>query len=65
MGRSYNLSLLKREFCKAIEKYVSEFQKWVIPVNFGQRFDFINLGNLSNEQSVSQIISQDISHISF
>ena len=37
-SRGYNLSQLRKEFCKAIIKYVREFQKWAIPFNLNNWF---------------------------
>ena len=31
--RGYDFKLLQRQFCKAVEKYVLEFQKWTIPLD--------------------------------
>ena len=45
LNRGYKGFLLKREFCKAVEKYIGEFQKWVIPSNFQNWFDQISNSN--------------------
>ena len=39
LERHYNLKFLKREFCKAVEKYISEFQRWAIPVSIHEWFE--------------------------
>ena len=39
LERHYNLKFLKREFCKAVEKYISEFQRWAIPVSIHELFE--------------------------
>ena len=31
--RGYEMRLLKREFCRVIDKYRTEFQKWDIPLD--------------------------------
>ncbi len=36
--RGYIKNLLKNQFCKAVEKYLVEFQKWAIPSRFDQWF---------------------------
>ena len=33
MNRGYEMRLLKREFCRVIDKYRTEFQKWDIPLD--------------------------------
>ena len=45
-NRGYKLTLLERQFCKAINKYVREFQKWAIPLNLNNWFR-----QIFNEQS--------------
>ena len=37
-GRGYKFGLLKREFCKSVNKYISEFQRWAIPLDFDKWF---------------------------
>ena len=32
-GRGYSLDLLGRQFSRAIGKYISDFQRWEIPVS--------------------------------
>ena len=44
--RGYELKRLEREFCKAISKYVREFQKWAIPDNLNSWFK-----NILNDQT--------------
>ena len=34
--RGYKLTHLEKEFCKAINKYAREFQKWAIPINLNK-----------------------------
>ena len=31
--RGYNLGLLGRQFCRAVAKYISDFQKWELPLD--------------------------------
>ena len=38
LGRGYNFGMLKREFCKSVNKYISEFQRWAIPLDFNKWF---------------------------
>ena len=54
VNRGYKSVLLKREFCKAVEKYIGEFQKWALPVNLQIWFDKIsNINfNLSSQHSI-------------
>ena len=40
--RGYICRFLKREFCRAVEKYTGEFQKWVLPLNFNEWFNDIS-----------------------
>ena len=42
--RGYDVNRLGREFCKAVECYISEFQKWVIPLDFKKWFINISQG---------------------
>ena len=39
--RNYDVRLLGRQFCRAVEKYISVFQRWEIPVNMGDWFKSI------------------------
>ena len=59
VNRGYNRGLLRREFCKAVGKYMGEFQKWVLPVNLRDWFDTLSNVNsdLSSQDSVN--LSQD------
>ena len=59
VNRGYRIGKLRREFCKVVEKYISEFHKWVLPSNFKSWFSDINLGNLSANHP-SQISSQEV-----
>ena len=43
LNRNYRLSLLKKQFCRSVEKYSLEFQKWDIPSDLGNWF--INIIN--------------------
>ena len=45
-NRGYKLTRLEKEFCKAINKYVREFQKWAIPLDLNNWFR-----QIFNEQS--------------
>ena len=47
VGRGYKMDLLRREFSKAVEKYISEFQRWTIQVNFSSWFDKISLSSFT------------------
>ena len=60
INRGYKRGLLKREFCKAVEKYIGEFQKWVLPFNFQDWFDTISSSNsdLLPQDSINIISSQ-------
>ena len=56
LSRGYKGFLLKREFCKAVEKYIGEFHKWDLPFNFQNWFDLIsntNFGHISIDSSIS------------
>ena len=55
INRGYKLHLLRRQFCRAIEKYISVFQKWDIPLNFKSWFDDISNSNsgLSSSNTAS------------
>ena len=48
MDRGYKRNILKRQFCKAVEKYVMEFQKWALPFSFPAWFD--SIVSLTNQQ---------------
>ena len=41
-ARDYKFSRLRHGFWQVIDKYISEFLKWEIPINFGQWFNRIN-----------------------
>ena len=32
-GRGYKVGWLGRQFCRAVAKYISDFQKWDIPLD--------------------------------
>ena len=59
VNRGYKVVLLRREFCKAVEKYISEFQRWVLPIDFqiwfdmisNENFDFSSQGSITFSQS--------------
>ena len=36
--RNYDVKLLGRQFCQAVERYILVFQRWEIPVNLGDWF---------------------------
>ena len=38
LTRGYNKKLLQKQFCKALEKYIEEFQKWTIPLRYDNWF---------------------------
>ena len=47
LRRDYKRFLLLRQFCSAVEKYISEFQKWILPSDFKVWFDrIISLNNV-------------------
>ena len=50
LGRNHVKWQLRREFCRAIEKYLVEFQKWALPLDFPVWFDNI----------INQVASSDI-----
>ena len=60
--REYKKILLQKQFCKAIEKYINEFQKWVLPLYFKNWFDDIisisNNENLLNESDLVLTLTQ-------
>ena len=58
--RGYELKHLEREFCKAINKYAREFQKWAIPDNLNNWFKSIFNDQTRNAlpQPVSMSFSQ-------
>ena len=58
LNRGYKGFLLRREFCKAIEKYIGEFQKWVLPSNFQNWFDQISNSNFGFSTQDSLLSSQ-------
>ena len=58
--RGYRLAKLRREFCRVVNQYICEFQKWVLPQNFDIWFSCIHLKNFSNNNS-SQVNSQNTS----
>ena len=41
IDRGYKTSLLQRQFCRAIDKYLTEFQKWAIPLDLKSWFSTI------------------------
>ena len=43
--RGYDVRLLGRQFCRAVGKYISAFQKWDIPVSLRDWFESI-LGSI-------------------
>ena len=53
LRRDYKKILLQKQFCRVIEKYIGEFQKWALPLDFKNWFgDIVSLessGDLSNE----------------
>ena len=54
LERHYYSRFLKREYCKAVEKYVSEFQRWAIPVSIYQWFDELASRINPDNQSINQ-----------
>ena len=48
INRHYKFGKLKREFCKAIERYISDFQTWPIPLDFNNWFLKISQGSFSS-----------------
>ena len=59
VDRGYNKNLLRREFCKAVEKYMGEFQKWILPVNLRDWFDTLSNINSDLSSQDSFDLSQD------
>ena len=45
MNRGYKSYLLQRQFCRAIDKYLAEFQKWAIPLDLQSWFNDIITSN--------------------
>ena len=41
--RGYAYKLLRKEFCRAVEKHTAEFQKWVLPSSFMDWFRDISI----------------------
>ena len=41
LARGYDMRFLGREFCKAVEKYMVEFQKWALPPDLVKWFQQI------------------------
>ena len=41
IARGYNRQRLGREFCRVIGKYLGEFQRWEVPLNFPYWFNLI------------------------
>ena len=58
--RGYKLIRLEKEFCKAINKYTREFQKWAIPLNLNNWFKeiFNEQTRTTTHQPVSMSFSQ-------
>ena len=50
LGRNYLKRQLEKQFCKAVEKYLVEFQKWPLPPVFSIWFDNI----------INQVVTSDI-----
>ena len=38
IARGYKRGILQKQFCRAINKYISEFQRWVLPTDFSTWF---------------------------
>ena len=53
LKRGYDVDRLRCQFCKAVERYILEFQRWVIPLDFNHWFNCIKLSTFSND-SLSQ-----------
>ena len=45
--RNYRIDKLQQEFCRAIERYISDFQAWSIPLDFRNWFLKISQGVFS------------------
>ena len=54
-NRGYKFKRLEREFCKAINKYIREFQKWALPSNLNAWFR-----QIFSEQSRTQTTSGSV-----
>ena len=57
--RGYDLKRLEREFCKAINKYAREFQKWAIPDNLNIWFK--NIFKTQTRTTIPQPVSMSFS----
>ena len=38
IARGYKRDILQRQFCRAVDKYISEFQKWALPLDISAWF---------------------------
>ena len=47
ISRNYKFNKLQREFCRAIERYITQFQMWPIPLDFKNWFLQISAGNFT------------------
>ena len=56
--RGYKKGPLQRQFSKAVEKYIVEFQKWALPIDFKAWFDDIvsTDSNINLDSQISQEI---------
>ena len=54
-NRDYKFSRLRHNFCQVVSKYISEFLKWEIPINFGKWFNRIN-SNYNHGDSISGLV---------
>ena len=38
IARGYKRGFLQKQFCRAVNKYISEFQKWALPLDISAWF---------------------------
>ena len=61
LERGYRIHVLERQFCRVIDKYIKEFQKWIIPLDlrawFKQIFNNQPTGNIP-PRPISMAFSQ-------
>ena len=66
LDRGYRIYLLERQFCRVIDKYIKEFQKWIIPLDlrawFKQIFNNQPTGNIP-PRPISMAFSQPLSNL--
>ena len=55
-GRGYIVGLLSRQFYKAVSKFISEFQKWDIPLDFKDWFNNMTRYLISTSMGIGLFI---------